>query len=141
MCLHDAFPMPYLMCFRDIPGLVSHAFSAIPIFLSFNSQNFFIYLSLLFFYLLSSISQEDYPACCFISAALLRQKQCLFSPRRTCTYMHVGARSAQAQNTQQLHKCICALRGKKTASRPKPSIEGSTFLCGSHTDSIKTHCV
>ena len=29
-CLHDAFPMPYLMCFWDIPGLVSCAFSAIP---------------------------------------------------------------------------------------------------------------
>ena len=32
LTLHDALPMPYLMCFWDIPGLVSCALSAIPIF-------------------------------------------------------------------------------------------------------------
>ena len=32
--------MPYLICFWDLPGLVSYVFSAIPI--SFNSQNFYL---------------------------------------------------------------------------------------------------
>ena len=39
VCLYDALPMSYLMCFWDLPDLVSCAFSAIPLFLSFNSQN------------------------------------------------------------------------------------------------------
>ena len=48
----------YLLFFGDIPNLVSCAFSTIPIFPPFNSQNFFIYLSLLFFYMLCSIRRE-----------------------------------------------------------------------------------
>ena len=41
MCLHDALPMPNLMCFWDNSCLVSHAFSAIFLF---NFQYLFIYL-------------------------------------------------------------------------------------------------
>ena len=40
----------YLLYFGDIPNLVSCAFSTIPIFLSFNSQN--LYVACLMFYTL-----------------------------------------------------------------------------------------
>ena len=55
MCLHDAFQLPYLMHFCDLPNIVSCIYLAIPIFVSFISQ-IFIYLSLLFY------MQEEYPA-------------------------------------------------------------------------------
>ena len=57
MILRDAIPT-YLLYFGDIPNLVSCAFSTIPIFPPFNSQNFLFTCLCSFFNMLCSIRRE-----------------------------------------------------------------------------------
>ena len=42
--LYDAIPMPYLVCFREIPGPVSCAFPSNPYYFLFQFVEFFSYL-------------------------------------------------------------------------------------------------
>ena len=84
MILRCYIPM-YLLHFGDIPNLVSCAFSTIPIFLPFNSQNLLVILCV------------HYPH---------RTRTCTLYPRKY-VYTHVHAHCTCAVYSVYMHDCTC----------------------------------
>ena len=103
-------------------------FSAIPLFLSFNSQNF-LFTCLCSFFTCLAVYDKNYLL--FISGALLRQKNAHLLHAHV--NVHVGARSAQAQNAQQLHKNAYAhYVARRLLQDPSQALKVSSPVTSSH---------
>ena len=107
----------YLLYFGDMPNLVSCAFSTIPIFPPFNSQN--LLFTCLCFYMLCSIRREH------SSRSFAPPKKWLFS-MVTWSIKCARARRVQAQNIKQLHTFCRACTVGRTCSKKTACLN---FLC------------